>query len=61
MYQRPGRHHRKSSPIPPAWSSADGEQAGRLSLSRTGDQTIIVGSVLLPAFHLTDADGALVR
>jgi len=40
---------------------AGGEQAGRLTLSRTGDQTIIVGSTLPPAFHLTDADGTLVR
>jgi hypothetical protein len=47
--------------MPPARSSAGGEQAGRLTLSRTGDQTIIVGSALPPAFRLTDADGTLVR
>lgn len=44
--QRPGCHHRESSPMPPARSSAGGEQAGRLTLSRTGDQTIIVDSAL---------------
>ena len=47
--------------MPPARSPVGGEQAGRLTLSRPGDQAIIVGSTLPPAFHLTDADGTLVR
>lgn len=48
--------------MPPARSSAGGEQAGRLTLSRTGDQTIIVGSALPPpGVHPTDADSTLVR
>ena len=48
MHPAPGPPSPGIPPMPPAWSSAGGEQAGRLTLSRTGDQTIIVGSTLPP-------------